>query len=90
MTRSNLNSYRLLLVFALVFNPALIPGSGMAQDKAKPEEKKPVNYTFIITKLKEQLPGLIEQRNIPGMAIAMIDGEKLFKKLWEAPKGEIQ
>jgi CubicO group peptidase (beta-lactamase class C family) len=78
MTRSNLNSYGLLLVFAFVFNPALIPSSGMAQDKAKPEEKKPIDYPFIITKLKEQLPGLIEQRNIPGMAIAMIDGEKLI------------
>jgi CubicO group peptidase (beta-lactamase class C family) len=32
---------------------------------------------IIITKLKEQLPGLIEQRNIPGLAIAMIDREKL-------------
>src|SRR5262245_30045650 len=48
-----------------------------SQDKSSSASQQPLDYPSIITKLKEQIPPLLKQHNIPGLAIAMVDGEKL-------------
>src|SRR5262245_37740500 len=49
-----------------------------SQDKSSSANQRPLDYPSIITKLKEQIPPLLKQHNIPGMAIALVDGEKLI------------
>ncbi|HSK71582.1 MAG TPA: serine hydrolase [Pyrinomonadaceae bacterium] len=40
--------------------------------------KKRLDYPAIISELKEKIPPLMSQRDIPGAAIALIDGEQLI------------
>jgi CubicO group peptidase (beta-lactamase class C family) len=48
-----------------------------SQDKSSSTNQHPLDYPSIITKLKEQIPPLLKQNNIPGLAIALVDGENL-------------
>jgi len=48
----------------------------IAQEKAPPV-RPTVDYSPIIAKLKEQLPQQMTQMNVPGMAIALVDGATL-------------
>lgn len=59
-------------------DPAVI-GRALAQsqDKSSSASQQPIDYSSVITKLKEQIPPLLKQNNIPGLAIALVDGEKL-------------
>lgn len=41
------------------------------------QTKKPLDYPAVISELKEKMPRLMAQRDIPGAAIALIDGERL-------------
>jgi CubicO group peptidase (beta-lactamase class C family) len=50
----------------------------LAQNKEANTYKLPVDYSPIIAKLKEQLPQQLVQSNVPGLAIAMVDGDKLI------------
>src|SRR5262245_44221606 len=38
---------------------------------------EPVDYAVVVSKLKEELPGLMDKSNVPGLAIAIVDGERL-------------
>jgi CubicO group peptidase (beta-lactamase class C family) len=49
----------------------------IAQEKAAPAVRPTVDYSPIIAKLKEQLPQQMAQMNVPGLAIALVDGDKL-------------
>jgi len=49
----------------------------IAQEKAAPPVRPTVDYSPIIAKLKEQLPQQMTQMNAPGLAIALVDGDKL-------------
>lgn len=49
-----------------------------------PGAKKPLDYPAIIQELKKKMPRLMEQRDVPGAAIALIDGERL---VWAAGFG---
>jgi CubicO group peptidase (beta-lactamase class C family) len=49
----------------------------IAQEKFAPAYRLPVDYVPIIAKLKEQLPQQMAQQNVPGLAIALVDGETL-------------
>ena len=42
------------------------------------QTKKQIDYPAIIAELKEKIPRLMAQRDIPGAAIALIDGEQLI------------
>src|SRR5262245_57579875 len=59
-------------------DPALV-GRALArsQDKSASASQHPLDYPSIIAKLKEQIPPLLKQHNIPGLAIAIVDGEKM-------------
>jgi CubicO group peptidase (beta-lactamase class C family) len=49
----------------------------IAQEKAAPPVRPTVDYSPIVAKLKEQLPRQMTQMNVPGLAIALVDGDKL-------------
>jgi CubicO group peptidase (beta-lactamase class C family) len=49
----------------------------IAQEKPAPAVRPDVDYSPIIAKLKEQLPQQMAQMNVPGLAIALVDGDKL-------------
>jgi CubicO group peptidase (beta-lactamase class C family) len=49
----------------------------IAQEKAATPVRPTVDYSPIIAKLKEQLPQQMAQMNVPGLAIALVDGDKL-------------
>jgi CubicO group peptidase (beta-lactamase class C family) len=49
----------------------------IAQENAAPAIRSDVDYSTIIVKLKERLQGYMAQYNVPGLAIALVDGDKL-------------
>jgi CubicO group peptidase (beta-lactamase class C family) len=49
----------------------------IAQENAAPAVRPTIDYSPIIAKLKEQLPQQMAQMNVPGLAIALVDGDKL-------------
>src|SRR5262245_21853 len=49
----------------------------LAQEKAAPPVRPTVDYSSIIAQLKEKLPQFMVQMNVPGLAIALVDGDKL-------------
>jgi CubicO group peptidase (beta-lactamase class C family) len=49
----------------------------LAQEKAAPAVRPDVGYSPIIAKLKERLAEYMAQYNVPGLAIALVDGDKL-------------
>jgi CubicO group peptidase (beta-lactamase class C family) len=55
-----------------------------AQEKAAPVVRPDVDYSPVIAKLKEQLPQQMTQMNVPGLAIAQVDGDKL---VWAKGRG---
>jgi CubicO group peptidase (beta-lactamase class C family)/tetratricopeptide (TPR) repeat protein len=48
-----------------------------AQEKAAPAVRPTVDYSSIIAQLKERLPEHMAKANVPGLAIALVDGDKL-------------
>jgi CubicO group peptidase (beta-lactamase class C family) len=59
-------------------DPAVIGRvSSQPQDKSSSASQPPIDYSSIITRLKEQIPPLLKQNNIPGLSMALVDGEKL-------------
>jgi len=78
----------LIAALVLAFSTSVIASFGSAplvvskslaqsQDKSSSPSQQPIDYSSIIAKLKEQIPPLLKQHNIPGLAIALVDGEKL-------------
>jgi CubicO group peptidase (beta-lactamase class C family) len=49
----------------------------IAQEKVTTPVRPSVDYSRFIVKLKEQLPEYMAQYNVPGLAIALVDGDKL-------------
>jgi CubicO group peptidase (beta-lactamase class C family) len=49
----------------------------MAQGRAATAYRLPADYAPIIARLKEQLPQQMAQAGVPGLAIALVDGETL-------------
>jgi len=49
----------------------------IAQEKVTPPVRLSVDYSRFIAKLKERLPEYMAQYNVPGLAIALVDGDKL-------------
>jgi CubicO group peptidase (beta-lactamase class C family) len=49
----------------------------LAQEKASPAVRPTVDYSRFIARLKERLPEYMTQYNVPGLAIALVDGDKL-------------
>ena len=48
-----------------------------SQDTSSAASRQLIDYSSVITKLKEQIPPLLKQNNTPGLAIALVEGEKL-------------
>ena len=81
-------SLTLITVLALLFcasamasfssDPVVVGRAlSQSQDKSPSPSQPPIDYSSVITKLKEQIPPLLKQNNVPGLAIALVDGEKL-------------
>jgi CubicO group peptidase (beta-lactamase class C family) len=49
----------------------------IAQEKAAPPVRPNVDFSRLIARCKEQLPQVMNQYNVPGLAIALVDGAKL-------------
>jgi len=82
------SAFTLIAVLVLVFGASAIASIGsdpavmgrapsQSQDKSSSASQHPLDYPSIIAKIKEQIPPLLKQHNIPGLAIALVDGEKL-------------
>jgi CubicO group peptidase (beta-lactamase class C family) len=80
--------FTLIAVLALAFGASAMASLGMgpvvigraisrSQDKSSSPGQQPIDYSSIIAKVKEQIPPLLKQNSIPGLAIALVDGEKL-------------
>ena len=69
--------FNLVLALFIGFSPATAIRSDVAQDKPKAAKHHSVDYAPIISKLKEELPRLMDKSNVPGLAIAIVDGERL-------------
>lgn len=80
--------FTLIAVLVLVFGISAMASFGSApavigrvlsqsQDKPSSASQQSIDYPAIIAKLKDQIPLLIKQNNIPGLAIALVNGEKL-------------
>jgi CubicO group peptidase (beta-lactamase class C family) len=77
MSRNRKNYVRsALLLVCLVSSPELA-SLAPAQEKAATDVRPPVDYSPIIAKLKEQLPQQMAQMNVPGLSIALVDGDTL-------------
>src|SRR5262249_47190479 len=60
------------LVSCFVFASLVI-----AQEKAATAVRPAVDYSSIIDQLKKQLPQQMAESNVPGLSIALVDGETL-------------
>ena len=70
----------LVLAFGASFGSDLaITGMTLSRskDQSSSTSQRPPDYPSIIAKLKEQIPPLLKQHNIPGLAIALVDGERM-------------
>src|SRR5262245_27368756 len=80
--------FTMIAVLALAFGAGAMASQGIdpvvigralsrSQDKSSSPGQQPIDYSSIIARVKEQIPPLLKQNNIPGLAIALVDGEKL-------------
>src|SRR5262245_34997911 len=51
--------------------------SVLAQEKAAPTVRPEADYSPLIAKLKVQMPKQMSDMSVPGLAIALVDGDKL-------------
>jgi len=77
MLFAKMKYFNLVLALFIASNSALTISPGVAQDNPKPAERYSVDYGPMISTLKEELPGLMDKSNVPGLAIAIVDGERL-------------
>jgi CubicO group peptidase (beta-lactamase class C family) len=69
--------FNLVLALFIAFSPATAIRSEVAQENPKAAKQHAVDYAPMISKLKEELPRLMDKSNVPGLAIAIVDGERL-------------
>ncbi len=77
MSRNRKNYIRLALLLVCLVSSLELASLAPAQEKAATAVRPPVDYSPIIAKLKEQLPQQMAQMNVPGLSIALVDGETL-------------
>src|SRR2546426_12811185 len=65
---------RSLVVFAAVNAMSLRQGLAQA---VPPDSEQRVDYSRALETLRHQIPAAMEQAHIPGLAIALVDGDRL-------------
>jgi len=64
----------LFAIFSYSINPICCT---TAQSESRREARTPPDYSALISELKEKVPQMMSQRNVPGLAIALVDGDRL-------------
>jgi CubicO group peptidase (beta-lactamase class C family) len=73
----NIPQYIYLPILLFCISSLGLVCSVIAQEKAAPVLRPDVDYSRFIARLKEQLPQPMAQYNVPGLAIALVDGAQL-------------
>src|SRR5215470_3301908 len=68
---------RLAIIFLFTSSSVLTIPCAVAQVKPPAHTKSQPDYSPLISELREKIPQMMAQKNIPGLAVALIDGEKL-------------
>jgi CubicO group peptidase (beta-lactamase class C family) len=68
---------RLAIIFIFTSSSVFAPPCAVAQVKPTAQTKSQPDYSPLISELKEKIPQMMAQKNVPGLAVALIDGEKL-------------
>src|SRR5262245_21643546 len=68
---------RLSLIFIFTSSSVFAIPYAVAQVKPPAQTKSQPDYSPLISELREKIPQMMEQKNFPGLAVALIDGEKL-------------
>jgi len=63
-----------MLIVALTLNSS---SWAVAQPKPVVQTKRQPDYSHLIAELKEKVPQMMAQKNVPGVAVALIDGQQL-------------
>jgi CubicO group peptidase (beta-lactamase class C family) len=67
----------LALIFIYISSAVFATPYAVAQDKPPAQTKSQPDYSQLISELREKVPQMMAEKNFPGLAIALIDGEKL-------------
>jgi|SRR5262245_27788415 len=77
MSRSRKNYIRSASLLVCLVSSLELASLTPAQEKAATAVRPPVDYSPIVAKLKEQLPQQMARMNVPGLSIALVDGDTL-------------
>jgi len=68
---------RLAIIFLFTSSSVLTIPCAIAQVKPLAQTKSQPDYSPLISELREKIPQMMAQKYFPGLAVALIDGEKL-------------
>jgi CubicO group peptidase (beta-lactamase class C family) len=77
MMPRSLRVLRLPIIFIFISSAVFAIPYAVAQDKPSAQMKSQPDYSPLISELKEKIPQLMAQKNVPGLAVALVEGEKL-------------
>src|SRR5262245_24537329 len=68
---------RLALFFTFISSSVITIPCAVAQVKPLAQTKSQPDYSLLISELREKIPQMMAEKNFPGLAVALIDGDKL-------------